>query len=98
MSGYFQQPKSSEGRMKVELDLSNYTTKTEFKIATCFDTSKFAKKVDSAKLKSNADKLEIDKLKNVPNNISKLKSKIDKLDVDKVVPVPVDLSKLSYVV
>ena len=40
----------------------------------------------------------IDKLKNVPTNLSNLKSKVDKLDVDKLVPVPVDLSKLSDVV
>ena len=42
-------------------------------------------------LKSNADKLDIDKLKNVP-------SKVDNLDFDMLVPVPVDLSKLSDVV
>ena len=56
------------------------------------------KKVDLASLKSNADKLDIDKLKNVPTNLNNLKSKVDKLDVDKLVPVPVDLSKLSDVV
>ena len=44
------------------------------------------------------DKLDIDKLKNIPTNISNLKSKIDELDIDKLVPVPVDLSKLSNVV
>ena len=49
-------------------------------------------------MKSNVDKLDIDKLKNVPTNLSNLKSKVDKLDVDKLVPVPVDLSKLSNVV
>ena len=56
------------------------------------------KKIDLANLKSNVDKLDIDKLKNVPTNLSNLKSKVDKLDVDKLVPVPVDLSKLSDVV
>ena len=34
---------------------------------------------------ANANKLDIHKLKNVPN----------KLDVDKLIPVPVDLSKLN---
>ena len=53
---------------------------------------------DLASLKSNVDKLDIDKLKNVPSNLSNLKSKVDKLDVDKLVPVPVDLSKLSDLV
>ena len=46
-------------------------------------------------LKSDVDKLDIDKLKNVPSKLSNLKSKVDKLDVDKLVPVPVNSSKLS---
>ena len=49
-------------------------------------------------MKSDVDKLDIDKLKNVPTNLSNLKSKTDKLDVDKLLPVPVDLSKPSNVV
>ena len=65
--------------MKVELDLSNYVTKADLKIATGADTSKYAKKVELAKLKSDVDKLDIDKLKNVPTNLSNLKSKVDKL-------------------
>ena len=84
--------------MKVELDLSNYATKSDLKIATEVDTSIFAKKVDLANLKNNVDKLDIDKLKNVPTYLSNLKSKVHKLDVDKLVPVPVNLSKLSDVV
>ena len=55
-------------------------------------------KIDLAILKSNVDKLDIDKLKNVPSGLRNLKSKVHKLDVDKLVPVPVDLSKLSDVV
>ena len=70
---------------------------SRFKNATGVDTSKFAKKVDLASLKSNVDNLDIDKLKNVPTNLGNMKSKVDKLDVDKLVPVPVDLSKLSDV-
>ena len=98
MSGYFPEPKSSVGMVKVELDLSNYATKPDLKNATGVDTSKFAKNVDLPSLKANADKLDIDKLKNVPTNLNNLKSKVDKLDVDKLVPVPVDISKLSDVV
>ena len=66
-------------------------------LLTGVDSSKFAKKVDLANLKSNADKLDTDKLKNVPSNVSNLKSKVYELDVDKFEPVPVDLSKLSDV-
>ena len=95
MSHYFREPKSSAGRVKVELDLSNYASNADFKNATGVDTSTFAKKIDLANLKSDADNLDIDKLKNVPNNLSNLESKVDKLDVDKLVPAPVDLSKLS---
>ena len=42
MSEYFPEPKYSRGRVKVELDLSNYATKTELKNVTGVDTSKFA--------------------------------------------------------
>ena len=84
--------------MDFELNLSNYATKTGLKNATVVDTSTFAKKVDLANLKSDVDKLDIDKLKNVPTNLSNMLSKVDKLDFDKLVPVPVDLSKLSDVV
>ena len=42
--------------------------------------------------------MHIDKLKNLPTNLSNLKSKVDKLDVDKLLPVLVDLSKFSDVV
>ena len=80
--------------MKVELDLSKYATKTDLKNATGVNTTKFTKKVDLADLKSDVDKLDTDKLKNVASNLSKLKTKVDKLDVDKLVPFPVDLSKL----
>ena len=98
MSKYFPEPKSSGGKVNVELDLSNYAAKADLKNTTCVDTSKFAKWVDLANLKSNVDKLDIDKLKNLPTNLRNLKSKIDKLGVDKLGPVPVDLSKLSDVV
>ena len=76
MSEYFPKPKSFGGKVKVELDLSNYATKAaDLKNATGVDTSKFAKKVDLANLKSDIDELDIDQLKNVPTNLSNLKSK-----------------------
>ena len=84
--------------MKVELDLSNYATKADLKNATGVDTSDFAKKFYLASLKSDVDKSDIDKLKNVPTGENNLKIKVDKLDVDKLVPAPVDLSKLSDVI
>ena len=70
------------------MDLCNYATKADLKNAAGVYTSKFAKKLDLANLKSDVDKLDIDKLKNVPTNLSNLKSKVDKLDNDKSVPAP----------
>ena len=79
MSEYFPERKSSGGRVKVELDLSNYSTKADLKNATVVDTSKSAKMVYLSNLKSDIDKLDTDKLKNVPSNLSNLKSKEDKV-------------------
>ena len=76
MIEYFPEPKSSGGRVTVELDLSNYASKADLKNATGFDTSKCAKKVDLANLKSDVDKLDIDELKNLTSNLSNLKSKV----------------------
>ena len=42
----------------------------------------FLKKVDLASSKSNVDKLDIDKLKNVPTNLNNSKSEVDNLNVD----------------
>ena len=55
-------------------------------------------KSDLANLKSDVDKLHIDKLENVYTNLSSLERRADKLDVDKLVLAPADLSKLSSVV
>ena len=77
------------------MDLSNYATKANLKDGTGADTSKFAKNVDLASLKS---KLNINNLKNVPTDLNNLKRKVVKLDNDILVPVPIDLSKLSNVV
>ena len=46
MSEYFPELTSSGGRVKVELDLSNYATKADLKNKTGVDTSNFTKKVD----------------------------------------------------
>ena len=98
MSKYFPEPKSSERRVKAQLDFSIYSTKAGLKIAAVADTSEFAKKVNLASLKSESDNLGIDKLQKALTCLNSLKSKVDKLDVDKLVPAPVDWSKISYVV
>ena len=75
---YFPNPKSVEVNVTVESDWSSYATKADFKNATDVDTSVFDKKTDLANLKSDVDKLDIDKLKIVPSGWRSLKSKIDK--------------------
>ena len=91
-SEYFPEQKSSGGKVKVELDLSNYATKLNLKNAIGVDTLNFAKKTDLANLKSDVGNSDIVQLKNVPSYLGNLKSKVDKLDNDKLVPVPVDLN------
>ena len=78
--------------------MCNYATKRDIKNISHVDTSSFAFKSNLASLKTEVDKLDIVKLKSLPNNLNNLKSKVDKLDIDKLTPVPVDLSKLSNVV
>ena len=80
MNEPFPESKSLRGRVKVELGLRNYATKTVLKNATGSDTSSFAKKVDLANLKSDVDKLDIDKLIPVPVDLSEL-SNVVKYDV-----------------
>ena len=61
--------------MKVELNLSNYVTKTYSKNVTGVDTSSFSKKIDLANLKSDEDKSCTDELKKVLSGLSSLKFK-----------------------
>ena len=56
----------------MELDLSNYATKTDSKDITHVDTSSFASKTNLAALKTEIDKTDTDKLKTVPNDLAKL--------------------------
>ena len=60
------------GDINVKVDLSNYVTKTDIKNITHVDTSSFALKTNLANLKTDVDKLGIDKLKSLPNNLSNL--------------------------
>ena len=76
--------------INVKVDLYNYATKTDLKNATHVDTSDFPLKKKLANLKTEVDKLDIDKLVPVPVNLSKLsdllKNDVVKKDVyDKLV-------------
>ena len=73
MSQYFPKPFGSfGGNINVKVDLSNYATKTDLKNVTHVDTSSFALKTNLANLKTEVDKLDIDKLPPVPVDLSKL--------------------------
>ena len=62
MKEHISKPNSLGANVKIELDLSNYATKTDLNNTAGVDTSSFAKKkTDLASLKSNVDKLDIDK-------------------------------------
>ena len=74
MSQYF--PKSYEsfgGDINVKVDLSNYATKADIQNIANVDTSSFALKKDLPSLKTEVDKLDIDKLVPVTVDLSKLR-------------------------
>ena len=90
MSQYFPPYRSSRGDIKVELDLSNYATKTDLKNVTHVDVSSFASKTNLASLKTEVDKLDVDKLTPVPNDFAKLSiivknDVVKKIEYDKLV-------------
>ena len=83
MSQYFPKPyEPFGGDINVTVDLSNYATKADIKNITHIDTSSFALKTSLANLKSEVDKLDIDKWKPIPTDLSKL-SDVVKNDVVK---------------
>ena len=78
MNQYFPKPfRSFGGNINVKVDLSNYATKTDLKNVTHVDTSSFALKTNLASLKTEVDKLDIDKLAPVPVNLSKLSDLVE---------------------
>ena len=69
---YYPLYKSSSNNVKVELDLTNYATKTDLKNITHTDVSSFASKTNLSALKTEVDKIDVDKLKTVPDDLAKL--------------------------
>ena len=91
MGQYFPEPyEPFGGDINVKVDLSNYATKADIKNISHVDTSSFALKTNLASLKTEVDKLDIDKLVPVPVDLSKLNdvvknSVVKKSDYDKLV-------------
>ena len=83
MNQYFPKPyEPFGGDINVRPDLPNYATKTDIKNISHVDTSSCALKSNLASLKTEVDKLDIDKLVPVPVDLSKL-SDVVKNDVVK---------------
>ena len=84
MSQYFPKPFNLHfgDSIKVKIDLSNYATKTDIKNISHIHTSSFALNTNLSSLKTEVDKLDIDKLIPIPSDLSKL-SNVVKNDVVK---------------
>ena len=71
---YFPEPCTrGKNKIKDELDLFKYRTKSDLKNAPGVNTSDFSKKADIASLKSYIDKLET-----TPTELSKLSNVVEK--------------------
>ena len=77
MTTYYPPYKSSSNNFKVELDLTNYATKTDLKNITHIDVSSFASKTNLAALKTEVDKIDADKLKATPTDLAKLTKAVE---------------------
>ena len=89
---YYPPYKSSSSNIKVELDLSNYATENDLKKITHTDVSSFASKTNLSALKTEVDKIDIDKLKTVPDDLVKLSNVVKNEVVKKI-----DFSADNYV-
>ena len=92
MSKFFPDPyETFGGDINVTVNLSNYVTKTDLINVTQVDTSSFALKANLATLKTEVDKLDIDKLVPISTDLSKLSNAVKNDAVEKDV-----YDKLSY--
>ena len=82
---YYPPYKSSSNNIKVELDLTNYATKADLNNITHVDTSSFASKTNLATLKTEVDKIDIDKLRTAPTDLAKLINAVENDLVKKTV-------------
>ena len=89
---YYPPYKRSSNNIKVELDLSNYATKDDVKNITHVDVSSYATKTNLAALKTEEDKIDVDKLKTVPDDLAKLSNVVKNEVVKKT-----DFSAVTYV-
>ena len=72
MTTYYPPYKSSSNNVKEELDLTNYATKMDLTNITHVDVCSFASKTNLAALKTEVDKIDVDKLKTTPIDLDRL--------------------------
>ena len=82
---YYPPYKSSSNNIKVKLDLTNYATKTDLDNITHVDTSSFASKTNLAALKTEVDKIDVDKLRTAPVDLAELTNAVENDLVKKTV-------------
>ena len=75
--------------------MSNYVTKKDLEYTTGAGASDLAAKKNFIALKAEVDKLDINKLINVPTSLNNLKTKIDDFDVGELKTVAIDLKRLN---
>ena len=86
MNQYFPKPyEAFSGEINVKVDLFNYATKADIKSISYVDTSNFALKTNLANLKTEVDKLDIDKLVPVPVDLSKLSDVVKMMLLKRVI-------------
>ena len=89
---YYPQYEDFSNNIKVELDLSKYATKDDVKNITHVDVSSYATKTNLAALETEVDKIDVDKLKTVPDDLAKLSNVVKNEVVEKT-----DFSADTYV-
>ena len=91
MSQYFHETyEHSDGNVKVELSVSNYTTKANMKRATSIDTSTLASKTELTGLKTKVDNLDVYKLMSISVDLSKLSNDVNQDVMKKTMYVKVN--------
>ena len=103
MSQYFPEPcEPFIGDINIKVDLSNYATRTDLKTISHIDVSSYALKSSLASLKTEVDKLDINKLTSVPVDLAKLRNLVKndvvkKTKYDKLVNNVNDIGATNFV-
>ena len=88
MSQYFPKPYDGFGKnVKVEFELSSYTAKADLNGATGVDAPNLPLKSNLANLKAQVDKIDVDKIKTAPVDLSKLSYVVNNEVVEELVMI-----------